>query len=76
MVNTVNRILKVFADDELFEEGVELIGSWCFHLTFIKYIVFYLKYEYPLIKNELPQIRLLICKSICGDSFQISGNSC
>lgn len=32
MVNTVNRILRVFADNGLFEEGVELIGSWCFHL--------------------------------------------
>lgn len=32
MVDEVKRILKVFADNSLFEEGVELIGSWCFDL--------------------------------------------
>ena len=32
MIKTVERILKVFADNNLFNEGVELIGSWCFQL--------------------------------------------
>ena len=30
--SVVKRILKVFADNSLFEEGIELIGSWCFRL--------------------------------------------
>lgn len=32
MIDLVGHILKVFADNNLFEEGVELIGSWCFKL--------------------------------------------
>lgn len=32
MIKLVENILKVFADNHLFEEGVELIGSWCFQL--------------------------------------------
>lgn len=32
MVKLIEQILKVFADNHLFDEGVELIGSWCFHL--------------------------------------------
>lgn len=32
MVEPIRKILKVFADNNLFEEGVELIGSWCFRL--------------------------------------------
>lgn len=32
MVSLIERILKVFADKGLFNEGIELIGSWCFHL--------------------------------------------
>lgn len=32
MIDLVGKILKVFADNSLFEEGVELIGSWCFQL--------------------------------------------
>ena len=32
MVNLIEHILKVFADNHLFDEGVELIGSWCFQL--------------------------------------------
>ncbi len=32
MVDLIGKILKVFADNNLFEEGVELIGSWCFKL--------------------------------------------
>lgn len=32
MIETVAEILRVFAANNLFEEGVELIGSWCFHL--------------------------------------------
>ena len=32
MVKLIERILKVFADNHLFNEGVELIGSWCFQL--------------------------------------------
>ena len=32
MINTITRILKVLADNNLFREGVELIGSWCFQL--------------------------------------------
>ncbi len=32
MVDTVSKILKVFAENHLFDEGVELIGSWCFQL--------------------------------------------
>lgn len=32
MVELIRKILEVFADNNLFEEGVELIGSWCFQL--------------------------------------------
>ncbi len=32
MIDLIGRILKVFVDNHLFEEGVELIGSWCFQL--------------------------------------------
>ncbi|MBU4304379.1 MAG: nucleotidyltransferase domain-containing protein [Candidatus Omnitrophica bacterium] len=32
MVKLIESILKVFADNHLFDEGVELIGSWCFQL--------------------------------------------
>lgn len=32
MIQQVGKILKVFSDNGLFEEGVELIGSWCFQL--------------------------------------------
>jgi hypothetical protein len=32
VVKLIEQILKVFADNHLFDEGVELIGSWCFHL--------------------------------------------
>ena len=32
MVRLVSDILKVFANNHLFDEGVELIGSWCFQL--------------------------------------------
>jgi hypothetical protein len=32
MVDLISKILAVFADNNLFEEGVELIGSWCFKL--------------------------------------------
>jgi hypothetical protein len=32
MFEIIQRILKVFADNGLFDEGVELIGSWCFSL--------------------------------------------
>jgi hypothetical protein len=32
MVKLVGKILKVFADNNLFDEGAELIGSWCFKL--------------------------------------------
>jgi hypothetical protein len=32
MLNLIKSILKVFADNNLFNEGVELIGSWCFQL--------------------------------------------
>lgn len=32
MITAIERILKVFADNNLFNEGVELIGSWCFQL--------------------------------------------
>lgn len=32
MDNLVLKILKVFEKNNLFEEGVELIGSWCFYL--------------------------------------------
>lgn len=32
MIETVAKILKVFAENNLFDEGIELIGSWCFHL--------------------------------------------
>ena len=32
MIPEVSRILKVFSDTGLFDEGVELIGSWCFQL--------------------------------------------
>ncbi len=32
MVKLIDQILKVFSDNHLFDEGVELIGSWCFQL--------------------------------------------
>lgn len=32
MVEIISKIFKVFADNNLFDEGVELIGSWCFRL--------------------------------------------
>lgn len=32
MVETIQKILKVFAANNLFNEGIELIGSWCFML--------------------------------------------
>ena len=32
MISVIQEILKVFADNNLFDEGVELIGSWCFQL--------------------------------------------
>ena len=32
MVKLIEQVLRVFADNHLFDEGVELIGSWCFHL--------------------------------------------
>lgn len=32
MIETIKIILKTFADNNLFNEGVELIGSWCFQL--------------------------------------------
>ena len=32
MIEPIRKILKVFADNNLFEEGAELIGSWCFKL--------------------------------------------
>lgn len=32
MGKLIEQILKVFAANHLFDEGVELIGSWCFHL--------------------------------------------
>ena len=32
MVELIRKILKIFADNNLFNEGVELIGSWCFQL--------------------------------------------
>jgi hypothetical protein len=32
VVEIIEKILKVFQDNNLFEEGVELIGSWCFQL--------------------------------------------
>jgi hypothetical protein len=32
MADTIDNILRVFAECNLFEEGVELIGSWCFNL--------------------------------------------
>ncbi len=32
MVEIIKNILKVFADNNLFDEGIEIIGSWCFQL--------------------------------------------
>ena len=32
MFQTVKKIIKVFDDNDLFDEGVQLIGSWCFQL--------------------------------------------
>jgi hypothetical protein len=32
VVREIQKILKVFAEHGLFDEGVELIGSWCFKL--------------------------------------------
>jgi len=32
MIALVRRVLRVFERHQLWDEGVELIGSWCFHL--------------------------------------------
>lgn len=32
MIKTIRRVLKVFDENHLWDEGVELIGSWCFYL--------------------------------------------
>ena len=32
MIKIITKIFRVFEDNGLFDEGVELIGSWCFHL--------------------------------------------
>ena len=32
MVKLILEILKVFESNDLFDEGIELIGSWCFYL--------------------------------------------
>ncbi len=32
MIETVAKILRVFSENNLFDEGIELIGSWCFQL--------------------------------------------
>ncbi len=32
MIKAIADILKVFADNNLFNEGIELVGSWCFQL--------------------------------------------
>jgi len=32
MIDLIQRILKVFSDNRLWDEGIELIGSWCFML--------------------------------------------
>lgn len=31
MVDLITKVLKIFSDNGLFEEGIELIGSWCFY---------------------------------------------
>ena len=31
-MNDIKEIIKVFSDNNLFEEGISLIGSWCFRL--------------------------------------------
>jgi len=44
MENLFKKILIVFDQHGLFEEGVELIGSWCFYLYQKKLgVIFYLK---------------------------------
>ena len=37
MNSSVINILKIFYENNLFEEGVELIGSWCFQL-YVKHL--------------------------------------
>ena len=37
MIDLIFKILKVFYDNGLFHEGVELIGSWCFQL-YVKHL--------------------------------------
>ena len=37
MIESVRKILKIFYENNLFEEGVELIGSWCFQL-YVKHL--------------------------------------
>jgi len=32
VIKEINKILKIFSENDLFNEGVELIGSWCFLL--------------------------------------------
>jgi len=44
MIGIIKKILKVFADNDLWDSGVELIGSWCFQLYQRHYGV----KEYPL----------------------------
>ncbi len=37
MIESVRKILKTFYENNLFEEGVELIGSWCFQF-YVKHL--------------------------------------
>ena len=37
MIDIVNKILKVFDENHLWDEGIELVGSWCFLLYTIHF---------------------------------------
>lgn len=37
MIDLIFKVLKVFSENGLFDEGVELIGSWCFQL-YVKHL--------------------------------------
>ena len=37
MIESVRKILKTFYENNLFEEGVDLIGSWCFQF-YVKHL--------------------------------------
>ena len=59
MIDLITKILKVFADNGLFDEGIELIGSWCFQM-YVKHLG---AKSFPLRTQD---IDFLIPNPFCG----------